>query len=388
MNHKVINDTVRSVPSSRERIGFRGRSSVLAARLLALSSAIACSAPSEGIDDSVQSGSRSDAFVSVTPGQAEFKNLSPITQPPNGVGDPGFCTPNAGHSKVIFSRDSTGYVQGQADVVGIQGAWGKYGGSASLRKFDSRPVCAFLPGSTSPYSFIILARGVTASSGASDKRLFWSRGEWTISGTAPPPASVTQWAAVSSTSFNTNGRPAVASHGNTLVAVYFDDNGQLKGNYWTGNGFSSTVSAASLPIGNSGVGSPAIGYFDPWSKFVIFLRARNSANEYRYYMTSFSTTSFQGGAGAYFEFSPPDGAPAVQSDFAYEHNNSAGYATLYYRSGTRLYQGSSIDNYFTVSTFRVVTDGGAPAPNVSGNPLAIGGVLWGETFNDQHLAVN
>jgi hypothetical protein len=406
MGDTTINDTVRNDPTSREPSGSAGRSWVAAA-LLALCSTISCGAPSEAIDDSEQSGSRSDAFVATGPNSTEFKTLSPTIQPPNGVGDPGFCTPNGAHSKIMFSRDTTGYVQGQADVVGIQGVWGKYGGSASLRKFDSRPVCAFLPGTTSPYSFIILARGVTASDGTSDKRLFWSRGQWTVSETAPPPASVTQWAAVSSTSFNTNGRPAVASRGNTLVAIYFDDNGQLKGNYWTGSGFSSTVSAASLPAGFSGVGSPTIAYFDPWSKFVIFLRARNSANEYRYYMTSFTTTSFSSGGGAYFEFLPPDGAPAVQSDFAYEYDNysAAGYATLYYRSGTRLYQGSSIDNYFNVTTFRVVTNGSATAPNVSGNPLAIGGVpyeagrhwllirgtggiLWGETFNDENLAVN
>jgi hypothetical protein len=374
--------------------------------LLALSATVACGAPSEDVG-SEENGARGDAFVTIGPNANEFKNLSPITQPPNGTGDPGFCTPNAAHSKIIFSRDTTGYVQGQADVVGIVGSWGKYGGSGSLRKFNSRPVCAFLPGSSSPYPFILLAKGATAPDGSTDKRLYWSRGNWTISASAPAPSSVTQWATVSSTSFNTNGNPAVASRGSTLVVVYFDDSGQLKGNYWTGSGFSSTVSAGSLPTGYAGVGTPAIGYYDPWGKFVIFLRAKNSANEYRYFQTSFLTTSFQGGAGAYSELTIPDGAPVPQSDFAYEYDNyaEAEYATLYYRSGTRIYQGSSPDNFFSLTTFRVVTNGGATAPNSSGNPLAIGGtpyeagrhwllvrgtggILWGETYNDENLAVN
>jgi hypothetical protein len=209
MSGTTINDTVRNDPTSREPSGSAGRSWV-AAGLLALCSTISCGAPSEAIDDSEQSGSRSDAFVATGPNSTEFKTLSPTIQPPNGVGDPGFCTPNGAHSKIMFSRDTTGYVQGQADVVGIQGVWGKYGGSASLRKFDSRPVCAFLPGTTSPYSFIILARGVTASDGTSDKRLFWSRGQWTVSETAPPPASVTQWAMTTVSSKGTTG-PAVVS---------------------------------------------------------------------------------------------------------------------------------------------------------------------------------
>ncbi len=375
------------------------------AGLLALNATIACGAPSEDVD-SEQNGSRSDPFVTIGPNDNEFKNLSPIAQPPNGTGDPGFCTPNGAHSKIIFSRDTTGFVQGQADVIGIVGSWGKYGGSGSLRKFNSRPVCAFLPGSASPYPFVLLAKGATAPDGATDKRLYWSRGNWTVSASAPAPSSVTQWATVSSTSFNTNRNPAVASHGSTLVVVYFDDAGQLKGNYWTGSAFSSTVSSGSLPTGYSGVGTPAIGYYDPWSKFVIYLRAKNSANEYRYYQTTFGTTSF-GSSAAIAELTIPSGVPAPASDFAYEYDNysEAGYATLYYRSGTRIYQGSSPDNFFSLTTFRIVTNGGATAPNASGNPLAIGGVpyeagrhwllvrgtggiLWGETFNDENLAVD
>jgi hypothetical protein len=45
------------------------------------------------------------------------------------------CTPaDAAHSKLVFTRDTSGSIQGVADVQGHVGSWGKYGGTNSTRK--------------------------------------------------------------------------------------------------------------------------------------------------------------------------------------------------------------------------------------------------------------
>lgn len=386
------------------------RGSVFAG-LVALGTMWGCAAPEEG-DDSADVEIRSDEIVAVTQPR-EFKNLSAITSPAGATGDPAFCTPNGAHSKITFTRDTTGFMQGQSDVVGIQGSWGKYGGSGSLRKFGGRPACGFLAGSSSPYPFIILGKGSTAPDGSVDRRLYWSRGNWTVSGSAPPPASATQWAAISSTQYATNGNPAVGTRDGQLVVVYLRDNGQLSGNYWTGSTFSTTLNHPNLPTGWTGLGTPTIAFAEGWSqKFSIFVRARNSSNQIRLYETFFQNDHFTSAAGGptgvWQQVTLPSGAPSMQSDPAYEFDNYDIFytGTLYYRNGSTIYQVSASNNVdqFNNSTIKAITVGGT-TPSISGNPVVIGGVpyeagrhwvlarggsniYWGESFNDEDLAPN
>ena len=389
--------------------GFREGSALAA--LVALGSLFGCVGAEEG-DDPADLETTTSQIVAVTQ-PWEFKNLSPITSPSGATGDPGFCTPNGAHSKIIFTRDTSGFIQGQADVVGINGSWGKYGGSGSQRKLGGRPACGFTGFSSSPYPFVILAKGATAADGTADKRLFWSRGNWTISGTAPPPAAATSWAALDGTQYSTNGNPAVGTRNGQLVAVYLKDNGQLAGNYWTGSAFSSTLSHPNLPTGWTGQGTPTIAFAESWAqKFVIFVRAKNSLNQYRLYETFFENDHFTSAAGGptgvWQQATLPSGAPSLGSDPAYEFDNYSIFytGTLYYRNGSTLYQVSAVNgvDQFNLGTLKSITVGGT-TPSISGNPVVIGGVpyeagrhwvlarggsniYWGESFNDEDLAPN
>jgi hypothetical protein len=244
-----------------------------------------------------------------------------------------------------------------------------------------------LAGSTSPYSFILLAKGATAPDGSSDKRLYWSRGNWTYAPqTSPPPAAQTSWAAIdnSNTQYSTNGNPAVGTNNGQLVVVYLKDNGQLAAHYWTGNGFSARLDHPNLPSGWTGVGTPTIAFAESWAgKFIIFVRVKNSLNQYKLYETFFQDTHFTGAAGGptgvYQSVTLPAGAKAIQSDPAYEFDNVNSFqaGTLYYRNGTTLYQVSAsngVDQFNNSIIKPMVMGGGEPA--ITGNPVAIGGVVY------------
>lgn len=86
-----------------------------------------------------------------------------------------------------------------------------------------------------------------------------------------------------------------------------------------------------------------------------------------------------GSPGAYSQVVLPAGAPAIQSDPAYEFDNDPDMnsATLYYRNGTRLYQVTAPGNVygFDQSVLKSITLLSG-TPNVSGNPLAVGGVPY------------
>ena len=400
----------RALLSSRTVLNVFRKGSALAG-LVAVGALFGCGDLEEG--ESADFETRADEIVAVTQPR-EFKNFSPITSPSNGVGDPAFCTPNGAHSKIMFTRDTSSFIQGQADVVGIQGAWAKYGSLASARKLGGRPACGFLTGSTSPYPFILLAKGANAPDGSVDKRLFWSKGNWTVTGSAPAPTAVTPFAALDGTHYSTNGNPAVGTRNGQLVVAYLKDNGQLAANYWTGSTFSGTLTHPNLPTGWTGVGTPAIAFAEGWAeKFIIFVRAKNSSNQYRLYETFFENNQFRGAPGgspSYQQVVLPTGAPSVQSDPAYEFDNDPSFSagTLYYRNGTKLYQVSAIngvDQFNSGAVIKQVIQGGT-TPSVVGNPAVIGGVpyeagrhwilmrasnnaiLWGESFNDEHLRPN
>jgi hypothetical protein len=289
------------------------------------------------------------------------------------------CTPNGQHSKLVFSQNTTGYIYGTADVIGIHGPWGKYGGAAANRTFSGRFSCAFLPGTTNPYPFIIMARGArTAPSpgGAVDKRLFFSRGQWNATQAAPAPTSLTQWAAIDGTSYNTHGTPAVASNSTSLVVVYLNDAGQLRGNYWdaASNTFSSPLSAPALPNGWTGLGTPAVAWTQsPTSTFHVFVRTRNGAGQLRLYRTSMHTTAF---AAGWERIDLPANAPPMDSDPAFEFNANMDINTLYYRRGTTLYQLSSLHTVYSSSTIKAIRPQGNATPSFTGNPSVIGGVPY------------
>lgn len=358
--------------------------------LSALLMLAACSGEDVGFegaaDEIVETESHSDALFAYNQPQV-FKYFGAIPALSNDVGDGAMCTPaNVGHSKIIFTRDTSNYIQGISDVVGAMGPWGKYGGAAAARQFGGRPACGFLSGSSSPVPFVLLAKGSTAPNGTSDRRLYWSRGNWTTSASAPPPASATQWAAISNTQFNTNGNPAVGTRNGQLVVTYLGDNGQLLGNYWipASNTFSATVAGPTLPAGWTGVGTPAIHYAGSWSgRFTVVVRAVNSSNVSRFYITFFGANSFEGavpGSGAaYTQVVLPANAPAIQSDPAYEFDDDPemNSATLYYRNGSTIYQVTAPGNVygFEQSTIAPITLLGG-TPNITGNPLAIGGVPY------------
>jgi hypothetical protein len=362
------------------------------AGLVALGGLSGCGAPPEGGDVASVQTQRS-ALVDTIDGQ-EWKTFTAINPAlSTGTGDPGMCTPwpNGSHSKVVFSRDNaTGYIQGIADVVGTLGTWGKYGGTPSLRKLGGRPACGFLAGSSSPYSFVIFARGSNAPNGSADRHLFWSEGTWNATAGSPPPVtSVTQWAALPLLSsnkaggYNTNGNPAVGVDANgNLVVVYLDDSGQLLANYWTGSGMSGTLTGPALPSGWTGQGTPAISYVGTWvSKFAIFVRATNGAGTAQLYKVFFENGQFVNASDApnpsYDQVTLPASTPAIQGDPALEWdsnpNDNFFATTLYFRNGTNLYQMSSVDIYFDTSTVKQVVTTGYTMP-VSGNQVVIGGV--------------
>jgi hypothetical protein len=403
-------NATQSHDGSHQRPRALRRTSRLFAALIALGALGACGAPSE-FDEDV--ASRTDYFVG---NNGDFKYLGAIQPLATGVGDPSMCTPNGAHSKVIFTRDTSGYVQGEPDVIGIRSPWAKFGGAAATRKFGGRPVCGFLPGTASPYPFILVAKGATAPGGASDKRIYWAKGEWKINqndGSSSLKA-LTQWAKIDDTQYSTNGNPVVATYGDQMVMAYLNDSGQIRANYWDAvqGKFSATISGPNLPQGWTGVGSPAIAFAENWAgKYVIFVRAKNAQNQYKLYDTFFANNKFTGAAGgngSYQEISLPAGAPAMQSDPAYEYDNYeyAGYGTLYYRNGDRIYQVSAPVDAFVNSTVRPLDV--ANAPKVSGNLSVIGGVpyeagrhwvlargkspdtniYFGESFNDENLFEN
>lgn len=315
----------------------------------------------------------------------EFKTIAPVTALATDVGDPGICTPEGAHSKIIFTRDTSNFIQGISDVIGIGGNWAKYGGAGSTRQLGGRPACGFLSSASNPYPFVILAKGLS-NNGVGDKRLFWSRGNWNATGAAPAPSAVTAWTQISNTQFSTNGNPAVAAKNGQLVVVYLGDNGQVLGNYWitANNAFSGTVTGPTLPAGWTGTGTPAIHFAESWSgRFTVVVRATNAQGASRFYITFFGSTSFEGavpGSGAaYSQVILPAGAPAIQSDPAYEFDNDPvmNSATLYYRNSNTLYQVSAPNNVygFEQSVIEPITVSGA-TPNITGNPVAVGGVPY------------
>ncbi len=349
--------------------------------LVALGTMFGCGAPEADVE------TRSGRIVGTDPyDPTEFKYFSPVNIPlSTGTGDPGWCTPQAPHSKIMFTRDTSNFIQGLVDNSGAPGSWSKYGGTGSQRKLGGRPACGFFPSAQNPYTFIILAKGATAPNGSTDKHLFWSKGSWTYDPVNNPPVSAqTQWAAIDGTQYNTNGNPAVGTRNGQLVAVYLNDSGQLAGNYWTGSAFSGTLSHPSLPMGWTGVGSPAIAFAEAWAqKFVIFVRAKNSLNQYRFYRTFFDTDHFAnatgGGAPTWASITLPTGAPAIGSDPGYEFDNADTFldGTLYYRSGdSKVYQASAVNgvDQFNTSTIKAIL--GASSPTITGSPIVIGGVPY------------
>jgi hypothetical protein len=386
---------------------------LLAAGFLALGMSLACGeTPESGDSPSVET--RSDDLVAFD-GQ-EFKYLSPIQSLSSGTGDASFCTlENAAHSKIYFTRDTSGFIQGLSDIIGIHGSWGKYGGTTSNRKFATHAACAFLGTQTSSSAdFIVFARGSTSPTGASDKHLFWSRGTWTTnSQNAPPPAAQTQWAQLDNTTYNSNGMPAAAAHDGSLIVIYLNDSGAIRANYWTGSGFSTTVNGPAMPSGWTATGTPTIVFVGGWAqKFLIFVRATNSVGSVRVYQTFFQDTAFVGAPGgppSFTQVTLPAGAPQMQSDPALEFDSNMSWTTLYYRNGTKLYQTSTDNvNDFAGSTIKQITFGGTtPSILNTANPVAIGGVpyeagrhwvlvrgtasnaiLFGESFNDENLSAN
>jgi len=357
------------------------------AGFVALGTILGCGAPEDSGDQSADVETRTDEIVTINPlaQPDEFKYVSPIAPLSTGTGDPAFCTPHAPHSMIMFTRDTSNFIQGMADNQGARGSWGKYGGSGSLRKLGGRPACGFLAESSNPYPFVILAKGANAPDGSVDRHLFWSKGNWTYDPyTSPPPSAQTQWAAIDGTQYATNGNPAVGTHNGELVVVYLKDNGQLAGNYWTGSAFSGTLSHPNLPTGWTGVGTPAIAFAESWSqKFSIFVRAKNASNQYRLYETFFETNHFTsaagGGTGVWQQVTLPPGAPSLGSDPAYEFDNVQSFysGTLYYRNGTRIYHLSASNgvDQFDNSTVKAILIGGS-APSISGNPVVIGGVFY------------
>jgi hypothetical protein len=301
--------------------------------LLTLGAALGCGAPAANAEDSEQLATRSSDLEVLGGGEAfEYVAFS-FPQPPNGVVDPTMCTlqpPSGGHSKLIFSQDSSNFIQGAADDVGAWSSYAKYGGGPSLRTLNGRPACGFLTTSTSPYPFLIVARGKSAPDGTTDKRLYWSKGAWTVDATFPPPAAVTQWAKIDDSQYSVNGTPAIAAHGNELILVYFDDSGRLKGNYWDNahGTFSATITGPALPSGWAGAGTPAIAYVGSTAqKFIIWIRAKNGAQD-RLYETAFLHTGFASGSPVSVSLQTD---AAMDGDPAYEYdatgNNGWGWAS-------------------------------------------------------------
>jgi hypothetical protein len=155
-----------------------------------------------------------------------------------------------------------------------------------------------------------------------------------------------------------------------------------------------------------GVGTPAIAFAESWAqKFVIFVRAKNQFNQYRVYETFFDHTTFTsaaGGAWSYQQMTFPAGAPAIQSDPAYEYDSNMFAATFYYRGNTsKIYQMTANVDDFGPATLKQI-DLGNITPTITGNPVVVGGVpyeagrhwvlarggsnlYFAESFNDENL---
>jgi len=365
--------------------------------LVALSSMLGCGSAEESFDESAQLGAHAEKLVnSVDPSSPEFKGYSPVNAPSTAVGDPTFCTANVSHSYAMFTRDTSNFIQGQSTPgVGPGSAWAKYGSGPNPRQLGGRPACAFLsnsPNGSNSYPFILLAKGAVAPNNVSDKRLFWSQGQWTLPtsiGNPPPaPTASTPFAPIDTSAnapqFQTNGNPAAAMHNGQLVVVYLGDDGQLLGNYWTGNGFSATLVHPTLPTGWTGVGTPTIAFAGGWAqKFVIFIRASYRGLTTGVFETFFENNRFAGAAGGpatgYQSVPLPSGHP-LSSDPAYEYddNDSDDFhvGTLYWRSLKTIYQVSASNgvDQFNVSTLKAIPNPGTAT--MIGNPFVLGGVQY------------
>jgi len=364
---------------------FREGSAV--AGLIALSATLGCSGAEGSGDGSTQLGTQTEQLVYKpgNPQPLEWKAWSVVGAPSTAIGEAAICTPHAPHSWVMFTRDTSNFIQGQSNLGGNPSVWAKYGSTVNPRKLGGRPACGFVSEAGSPFPFILVAKGANAPDGSPDKRLFWSKGNWTANTSWPPPSAVTAFAALDNTQYSTNGNPAVAAYNGQLVVVYLDDNGQLRGNYWTGSGFSGTLIHPALPTGWTGVGTPTIAYAENWAqKFVIFVRVKNAAGTvFKLYETFFDTNHFAaaygGSTGVYQAVTLPPGAPVISSDPAYEYdrNDVDGFeaGTLYYRSGTKIYQMSASNavDQFNTSTFKAVLRPDGTWPSASGNPVVNGG---------------
>jgi hypothetical protein len=379
---------VTALSSSRSLLNVFSQGSALAG-IVALGATLGCSGAEQPASGGVGVGSKTQPIVlgpdSNVP--TEFKSWSPVNAPNDSLGDGAFCTPNAAHSMVMFTRDTANFIQGQSNLGGNPSVWAKYGSGTNPRQLGGRPACGFVSEASSPYPFILLAKGAYAPNGSVDQRLFWSKGNWTASQSWPPPAAVTPFAALDSTQYYVNGNPAVGTNDGELVVVYLNDSGQLLGNYWTGSSFSGTLSGPTLPGGWTGVGTPTIAYAHGWADmFIIFVRAQDGYGNYQLFDTFFQddhfTAAYGGPDGEYQWITLPYAAPPMDSDPAYEYDynpyDNWDNGTLYYRSTDGLIYQVSASNQvdeFDYSTVRAVLDPSG-SPTFLGNPVANGGVQY------------
>ena len=359
----------------------------LLAGIVALASPLACDGTIEG-DGADPNEVRSGALRNPNDpnGPLDFKYW--VQTVPLGLTSLEPAITNGGpHLYIAMQRGTNGRYWGISAEGPQNGTWGKYEPDDSFpRLFASSPAVAHLPDSGMEKRVMVVGRG--QGSGL-DTRIFWSRGK--VVQDSPPsfkhPEKITNFAAVSNDQFTGSfGFPAVTSTpSGTVILAYVGPFGTNQQRVYVQRrpaspmnpGWSTRVASPAIPGPFTTVQTPAITYgypfvFEPILGTIAIRTISGS--------TSRVFRIFTDGVAFHdawiemtpFETTPPD--QPINSNIAIEWNDELLTHTLYFRSGTSIFQSSFFYNYWS-GPFRAVTAPGA-VPSFTGAPAVTGNVQY------------
>jgi hypothetical protein len=356
----------------------------LIAVIVALGVPLACDGTIEG-DGADPITDRSGALVDPNdPNNPEiaFKYWSQLPVLNSTAGDPAI-THGSTHVFIAFQRGINGRYWGIAGEGPQNGSWGS--AAFDTRSFASNPAIAHLPDVNGKRRVMVVGRG--NGSLANDRRLFWAYGE--VGQTNPPafdtPARIGNFEPIGTTTFNGSyGYPAITSapNGDVFMAyVALNTSNQLRVYAQRkpyNQGWQPRVTGPAIPCCYTTIGTPTVTWGYPGSApqlMTILVRVQDGSNVY-FRRIFFNGTSFQ---DVWADISMYQGTPAIQSEPAVEWNDELSTHTVYYRSGTGIYQASFYYNYLFEIPKKIVaavTPSFAGAPAVNGNVQFEHGKHW------------
>jgi hypothetical protein len=365
--------------------------------MLALASTLACSGPiEEDSDGALGVDSQALKWPGDPNGPLEFDPW--VLMPSAGfsmTGDPVLTNCDA-HCLVAFQRGaaaSGNQYWGLAAEGPSAGLWTQY----DTRSFASNPAAVHFKTIGTERHILVVGRG--SGSTSESRRMFWSTAKVTPVGGGTPdfnsPEKLSEFQQINTNSFNDPyGYPALAtSSGGTVVMAYIGPNASNQARVYAQRkpyssevddpNWKARVEAPALPSSFTPVGTPAItwGYSSP-DVYTIVVRAQRTGFSDRLYRIFFSGTAYTDpfGAASWKSLTLPSGSPAVQSNPAVEWGDQLFTHTVYYRSGSSLYQASFIYDTLEEVPKIIMHNSFTPffssAPSVNGNLMFEIGQHW------------